>query len=123
MALAPASTALSISAPRRGISRTVTVTVSLALYPVIVGGAPEPGVGLENIGEIDRLDVWMSAGATLSPLISETSALTALALAAIVSRASLPVVVTPSVTFAKSGGVLTLASPVTSIQRSWLTSM
>ena len=62
----------------------------------------------------------MSAGATPSPLISEISAFTALALAATASRASFPVVVTPSVTLAKSGAALTLASPVTSTQRSWI---
>ncbi len=64
----------------------------------------------------------MSAAATPSPLISEMSALAAFAFAAIASRASFPVVVTPSVTRAKSGAALTLASPVTSTQRSLLMS-
>src|SRR5271167_1929225 len=69
-----------------------------------------------------RLDVWMSASATPSALISEISALTDLALAVIASRASLPVVVTPSVTRAKSGFAVTLPSPVTSTRRSLLIS-
>ena len=60
----------------------------------------------------------MSAGATPSALTTEMSEFTALALAATASRASFPAVVTPSVTVAKSGATLTLASPTTSTQRS-----
>ncbi len=89
----------------------------------MAGGVEEPGEGLEKVGEIDRLDVWRSAGATPSPLRAATSPFTALALAAIASPASLPVVVTPRVTRAKSGGASTLASPVTSMDRSGFTSM
>ena len=65
----------------------------------------------------------MSAGETPSDLMSATRALADLALAAIASRASFAVVVTPSVTLAKSGAALTLPSPLTSIQRSLLTSI
>ena len=80
----------------------------LTLYPVIVGSVCWPGDGWENIGEIDTSEVWMSAGATPSALTSVTSALAALAFAAIASPAVLPVVVTPSVAWAKSGAALTL---------------
>ena len=65
----------------------------------------------------------MSAGATPSDLMSATRALAALALAAIASPASLPAVVTPSVTRAKSGAALTRPRRVTSIQRSLVTSI
>ena len=82
---------------------------------MIVGAVCWPGAGCENIGEIDTSEVWMSAGATPSDLMSETSALAAFAFAAIASPAVFPVFVTPSVTRAKSGAALTLPSPVTSI--------
>jgi hypothetical protein len=52
----------------------------------------------------------MSAGATPSALISETSALAAFALSAIASPAVFPMFVTTSVTGAKSGAALTLPS-------------
>ncbi len=61
----------------------------------------------------------MSAGATPSDLMRGTSAFAALALAAMASPAVFPVVVTPRATRAKSGGALTLPSPVTSTQWSW----
>ena len=64
----------------------------------------------------------MSVGETPSDLMSETRAFAALALAAIASRASFPVVATPSVTRAKSGMAPTLPSPLTSTQRSLVTS-
>ena len=63
----------------------------------------DPESGLAKVGEIDRLDVWMSAAATPSALTVAMRSLTALALAAMAAPASLPVVVTPSVTRAKSG--------------------
>src|ERR1700731_2064008 len=82
----------------------------------MVGAVCWPGVGCENIGEIDTSEVWMSAGGTPSDLMSDTSALAAFAFAAIASPAVFPVLVTPSVTRAKSGAALTLPSPVTSTQ-------
>ena len=105
------------------MSRTITVTLLLTLSPVIVGAVVWPGADCENIGEIDTSEVWMSAGATPSALMSETSALAALALAAIASPAVFPVVVTPSVARAKSGAARTLPSPLTSTQRSLLMSI
>src|SRR3984957_21038835 len=100
------------------MARSITVTLLLTLYPVIVGSVCWPGGGWENVGEIDNSEVWISAGATPSVLIRETRALAALALAAIASPAFLPVLVTPSVTRAKSGAAPTLPSPLTSTQRS-----
>src|SRR5580692_8702578 len=60
----------------------------------------------------------MSAGATPSDLMSETSALAAFAFAAMASPAVFSVFVTPRAKRAKSGAALTLPSPVTSTQRS-----
>src|ERR1700733_729655 len=105
------------------MSRSITPTLLLTLYPVIVGSVCWPGEGSENIGEIDSSEVWISAGATPSALISETSALAVLALADIASPAFLPVLVTPRVTRAKSGAAATLPSPLTSTQRSLLMSI
>jgi hypothetical protein len=54
---------------------------------VIVGAVFWPGGAYENIGEIETSEVWMSAGATPSDLMSETSALAAFAFAAMASLA------------------------------------
>src|SRR3984885_4508714 len=123
MELAPAATALSSRAPSRGMSRSITDRLLLTLYPVIVGAVCWPGGACENIGEIDSSDVWISAGATPSPLMRETRGVAALAVAAIPSPAFFAVLVTPSVTRAKSGAAPTLPSPMTSTQRSLLMSI
>ena len=75
------------------------------------------------MGETETLEVWMSAGATPSLLMSATSALAACAFAVTASPAFFPVLVTPSVTSAKSGAALTPPSPVTSTQRLLLMSV
>src|SRR5271163_3266299 len=105
------------------MSRTTTVTLLLTLYPAMAGEVVWPGVDCANVGEIDTSEVWMSAGGTPSALTSEPSALAAFAFAAIASPAFLPVLVTPTVTRAKSGAAVTLPSPLTSTQRSLLISI
>jgi hypothetical protein len=75
---------------------------------VIVGAVCWAWRGLRKLGEIGTSEVWMSARATPSDLMSETSALAAFAFAAIASPAVFPELVTASVTLVKSGAASTL---------------
>ena len=79
---------------------------------MIVGAVFWPGGAYENIGEIETSEVWMSAGATPSDLMSEPSALPAFAFAAMASPAVFSVFVTQGLR-GRSRAALTLLSPVT----------